>query len=287
MSFAKKLISSLFIVVLILSANNVNCSRESHPFFNRINRLTIIFVVDSINKQSTDFLSHFADNADKLPEIPSIYCIFLNDISLKNKVDICEILDDSMINALSLNKNSYYVFNKDKKLIARGSLTGESGILIQNIWKSLDQVAYKANEEKNRIETLHSFIEAFAAKSIGQNINCFVFFEQICEGCDSGKSLIHFSTLQDKYKNISFNYVPLSEYSPEDISRINANIGLKNNVILSIHNISSWWLSHKNNTIGIHPLIGTYIAVDRSNNLIFIDRSIRNLELWLEALPNE
>jgi len=112
----------------------LSCTDAGKDFLHSIKRATLLFVVDSRNKQSVDYITSFLSNVETMTNLSDIKFVFLNSNGLSKITNAkYPVLDRAIIRTLSLKKNKYYLFGADKKLIMDGALYGDCGDLIHAI----------------------------------------------------------------------------------------------------------------------------------------------------------
>jgi hypothetical protein len=277
--------SILLIGILVIILHTASCSDARKAFYDNIKRITVLFVIDSRNDQSIEFVKSFLSKAVAARALPDIKLIFSNrDVPNISSNIPYSILNNDLIRTLPLKNNEFYLYGANRNLILEGSLFEDSDKLIQVINETYSLKDESERRELIRAESTNGFIDI--AKNpinlLQKSLNCFAFFEEICEGCASGQVLIRMEQFKDKFPNCAFWFIALLSYNDKDQDRIMANMDIRSNSIVSRSDITSWWQIQKQKVIGKHPVLGTFIVVNRQGTIRYYCSSMKTLEKWLE-----
>lgn len=268
----------LFVLFIFFS-----CFKPTHSMLG-IKGTTLVLILDARNKQSVDFLDSFLKGVYAIGAPLDIKYAFVKNTIPPIPIPENSIVDYAAIRGFPLKKDHYYLFDDTAALIVDGVLFGDGGDLVHTINRKLSQIPEDNARAKLLAEALKESIESLSPlKNIFRSSrNCFAFYEEICGACESGKVLVDFSRLQERYGQYSFWFVALTSYDAEDVKRVRINLGLNKDLILSDQNIVTWWPHQKQKALGVHPLLGSLIIADRLGTILYIGNDIEDMERWME-----
>ena len=273
-------------IAILLMISLEFCSNSTKTFSGRVQKLTVIFVVDSRKGQSIDFINAVFQDLKRMRNVPEINIIFLNNKKTPfNSPTIgYGILDANVSNKFAMRSDYYYLFEPNKKTIVSGALYGDDSVLIRHINDYFyPEGEARINEEETVTGTAQVLITMMDIdRYLLQPFNCFAFYEVICEGCESGQALIEFDKLLRKYGTCTFSYVPLGNYGAEDIERICRNLNIHTDFVLLDQGTLEWWAEQTKTVMGQHPFVGTILVIDKERIVRYRTNRISELKDWLE-----
>jgi hypothetical protein len=193
--------------------------------------------------------------------------------------------DEKIIRKLKMGKDHFKLYSSQGRLIKTGNIFLHINSLVLEIDRNNENSEPKEIRISGKICDYDPF--GFILDDIKDGVNCFIFHETICTGCRSGIDFIIFDKLTKKYPDLNLNYITLSDYTKEDITRIKRNGGYITNVIIADDVCRKWWEANrkiKEIPSVNHNLAGMTLACDNDGFILFSSNRMSEFLDWLEEL---
>jgi hypothetical protein len=244
---------------------------------------TVIFIIDSRNVQSIQFVTDFFSYLDRNQLLLNIAVVFTNSRVFPFKGRY-QVIEKESIRHFEDFRDSFLFFGHEGKLVLRGILSSipDSLLNLINPQYELDNssVYEKIKQSADTLEQISFFAEA--RLSLDVDFTCFTFFDQICL-CNNSINTIRWITENEKQGSIIRHFVvPMSSYSQREIELIKNNNDYAVNFILPNTKDIAIWDSIKTDPLHKHPLNELVILVDRQGKILLFSNKWSNYILWRE-----
>jgi len=169
---------------------------------------------------------------------------------------------------------NHYVFFADKGApVSKGLLFAGPQRLIKDIRMTFDMASVRFREDYiDAGDNIHRtiFAAALGDDPLEAPVNIFVFFENICMVCPSGKTLTTLVKLQAEYPEASFKLVSVASYRPDQLASFIEDHRVTTPIIQAGAEFQAFWrqLDEELN-YRPHLLQGLILATNSSGSVVF------------------
>jgi hypothetical protein len=247
---------------------------------------SLICLYDSRSEQAVEFIQSVLDYIDNKGLRVAIGLICLNKRPANFRGPF-EAWEKARFDGYYLPMNIYYLFDKSGKFVKEGSLLDYQKILRSDLDELFGiEDIYQISSDIRLGESIGSsvFAETVGKTYLTRSHTCYVVYENICLGCDSGYSLLEFEKLIRIIPDFGFYYISVSDYSKVDVARFKRDNKLELDILLPNKALMERWKEIAGLTNKSHPLKGMIFALNIDGRVEIVTKDLQSFYNWLGSL---